>query len=420
MNRKILGLYYSISLLFLLVIIALAGFRLRGAREQNLASSRKTLERLRVDLLSVYLAEGAVDSPYFRTAARKSFDAAPQALGVVLYSRKDGILYAVARRRSLLASQPGQGSWTGQPGYELQPLVEARLTVPFAPGLDRDLFLDGLFRVLLQGDLYEALKEVLYVLLVYVLITAVTLVAALTSPAELHQLGPGRQQEAPAFAERPPHRPEGPPAGWQARPQQPESLQPGDPQAAAPQPGFSQPGASPAGQGGDRLFSPATGLGWQELLPQKLDFELDRASSFDQDLSLLLLEMPQAGADQRRALASLLLEAFPFRDLAFELGADGFAVILPDKDLDQALRAANTLHHRATEADWSGSRPLLAAIVSRAGRLIGARRLLKEAGAALRQARKDGRNPIVAFRADAERYRRYVASRTSPRSGSEG
>ena len=55
--------------------------------------------------------------------------------------------------------------------------------------------------------------------------------------------------------------------------------------------------------------------------------------------------------------------------------------------------------------------PVFMGLSSRAGRLVDADRISQEAEAALQKARDDCDTHIVAFRPDADKYRRYLASK---------
>jgi hypothetical protein len=166
------------------------------------------------------------------------------------------------------------------------------------------------------------------------------------------------------------------------------------------------------------LFSPLSGLGWESYLADRLDSELARSASFEQDLSLAFFaydglspEMPEY-----RCLADGIADFFSFKDLAFERGSDGFAVILPNMDADHALRMAEEFLKKITfvlckDRDPMSFLPLFIGLSSRAGRLVDAARIGQEAKAALQRARDEADSHIIAFRPDPDRYRIYLASK---------
>lgn len=169
----------------------------------------------------------------------------------------------------------------------------------------------------------------------------------------------------------------------------------------------------------DELYSPDSGLGYETWLEERLGSELSRSAAIEQDLSLLLMRMDglTRGDAAYASTAETIREFFSFRDLAFERGDDGFAVVLPNLDAAHALRMAEEFHKkmaarlqdRALHNPRSGL-PLYMGISSRAGRLVEAKRLADEAAFALERASEERDTKIVAFRPDPDRYRVWLAS----------
>jgi len=165
------------------------------------------------------------------------------------------------------------------------------------------------------------------------------------------------------------------------------------------------------------LYSPSSGLGWEEYLPERLGAELSRAASFEQDLVLLRLShegIPRESSSFGMILKTLL-EFFSFRDLAFEQGPTGFAVILPNMDSDHALRMTEEFLKKITAILRQGNTAkdylkVFVGLSSRSGRLVDASRLIKEAQAALSRAREEADSRIVAFKADPNKYRAFLAA----------
>ena len=161
------------------------------------------------------------------------------------------------------------------------------------------------------------------------------------------------------------------------------------------------------------LFSPASGFGWEAYLDARLGSELVRAASSEQDLSLAIIRIPgmTKESDYYGNVCQKILDFFQFKDFIFEFKEDGFAVIVQGKDVDQALSSAEVLH-----ADICGTlskagqniKPMIG-ISSRSLRLISAERLKNEAEQALLHAAEDPSSPIIAFRVNPEKYRKYIS-----------
>ncbi len=164
------------------------------------------------------------------------------------------------------------------------------------------------------------------------------------------------------------------------------------------------------------LFSPLTGIGWEQYLADRLDAELIRAASSEQDLSLIIIQVTGLLHTDllSKKIAKVLLDTFKFRDLVFEFGTSGFAGILQNINLDQAMKIADELYAGIDsilmELAYSGR--ITIGITTRTARLLPASRMIEEAVSAVKKAVEEPSLPIVAFRANPEKYRSFVAENT--------
>lgn len=164
------------------------------------------------------------------------------------------------------------------------------------------------------------------------------------------------------------------------------------------------------------LFSPATGVGWESYMETRLDSELVRAASSEQDLALVLLRIPglENNSLMMKRIAAVLLDFFKFRDFVFEYKKDGFAGILLNINLDQAMVLSETMHSQLKELLESENirEKLAIGISTRSLRLLPGSRLITEANQALEKAFGETGLPIVAFRVNPDKYRQFVADAT--------
>ncbi len=163
------------------------------------------------------------------------------------------------------------------------------------------------------------------------------------------------------------------------------------------------------------LFSPATGFGWEQYLETRLDAELSRAASSEQDLAFIIILFGGTRPTDlaARKTANILLDYFKFRDLVFEYGDNGYAGILQNVNLDQAMITAEKMYtdlKKASEENAPGTR-IAIGISTRTLRLIPGVRIMDEAAQAAAKAFDEEKLPIVAFRVDPEKYRRYIAEK---------
>lgn len=160
------------------------------------------------------------------------------------------------------------------------------------------------------------------------------------------------------------------------------------------------------------LFSPASGFGWESYLSTRLESELVRAASSEQDLALALIKIPgmTKESDYYGNICQTLQNFFQYKDFIFERGEDGFAAIMQHCDVDTAMQNAEVLHSNiagALKTAGQSVKPLIG-ISSRSLRLISAERLKNEADQALLHASEDADSPIIAFRVNPEKYRKYI------------
>lgn len=161
------------------------------------------------------------------------------------------------------------------------------------------------------------------------------------------------------------------------------------------------------------LFSDFTGFGWESYLETRLDSELARSASSEQDLAFFLIAIEKFDFKNPiiPQLTNILLEKFKFRDLIFEYGTNGFAAIVQGMNLDRAMALSQDLYtemsgllvnHRMDNKFGIG-------ITTRSLRLITGNRLIDEAQQALNKAFDEEGLPIVAFRVNPDKYRQYLS-----------
>ena len=161
------------------------------------------------------------------------------------------------------------------------------------------------------------------------------------------------------------------------------------------------------------LFSEFTGFGWESYLETRLDSELARAASSEQDLAFFLIAIEKFDFKNQiiPQLTSILLDKFKFRDLIFEYGTNGFAVIVQGINLDRAMSLSQDLYTEmsALFVNYQMNNRFGIGITTRSLRLITGNRLIDEAQQALNKAFEEEGLPIVAFRVNPDKYRQYLS-----------
>lgn len=179
------------------------------------------------------------------------------------------------------------------------------------------------------------------------------------------------------------------------------------------EPSLAGNNAAPVG-----LFDEKTGFGLEQYMPTRLDSELIRAASSEQDLALFTVRIP--GIDwttpEGKETASIIKDWVKFNDLVFDYGSDGFTAIFQNQNTDAALAEAEKTHTEIVSvlkrANSSAETPFVG-ISTRSLRLISGKRLFNESEQALFHAMEDKDSPIVAFRVNPDKYRSYLAGEAS-------
>ena len=158
------------------------------------------------------------------------------------------------------------------------------------------------------------------------------------------------------------------------------------------------------------LFSPETGLGWEQYLKPRLENELNRAISSEVDLALFLIKIPciEKSSAIFKEICEYLTVQFQFKDLLFEYKEDSIAAIKINTDVDEALTFAEKLQADINEILKDYASKCYIGISTRTVRMMSAERLIKESDEALIHAQEDDDCQIIAFRADALKYRQFM------------
>ena len=158
------------------------------------------------------------------------------------------------------------------------------------------------------------------------------------------------------------------------------------------------------------LFSPTTGLGWESYINTRLENELKRAISSEIDLSVFIIKLQNISRSEElfRDLCDYLSILFQFKDLLFEYKDDCILCIKLSMNVDEALAFADKIHVDLSSKIKNAGGKCSIGITSRSVRMVGAQRLLKEADEALKRAEADESSPIIAFRVDNTKYRKFI------------
>ncbi len=392
---------------FIIVVAIVAWPVLRIANELGSGSeaARTAFGDLRRTALNVVSKPDAVTGDTWKAAAQATWLKQDRLLALVIRNSQGEVLYA------LPASSPYYHQATDGLTFEQPEGSTTRFTGALIAGLS----IDALYVTLSQEALFYPIRDAVLALCVMLALLIAALIVAINTQRPVPAMKPDigfepsipepDPEEASLYAEDPAVQPEPPKAG----PEEPISGMTA---------GVLTPSDLPTGSldGPRGLYDAETGLGWEAYLRERLGAELRRSASFEQDLSLMItsLEGAHHGDAAFNLYAQTARDFFSFKDMAFRFGENGVALILPNMDVDHALRMSEELLKKLSgllhgQTQWTIEQGVFMGLTSRAGRLVDADRLVGEAMAALGKAREDSGSRIMAFRPDPEKFRAYLA-----------
>lgn len=424
MNKRLTTAFVVFSLIVFAFLIVWFVFRTINTRSDSIASARDELEKISKRVASTYLSAGSFTSTYFRQTVFESARGRDELRALVISTEPNGAEFAYAVSESYFASDSAFDNEQARVEFAPHAITEVELSTSAILPSGEDIRLDAVFRVFGRSEVFPIVRELLIGLLSFLLVLAIIIIAQPYVSKRIENAGgstANRQSDESTTAARQPHAgPIDPPT---------DSLAPAEPSetqsvisASEPEPVYagenesSQAAVSANDAEAGGLYSPDTGLVWEEYLEERLSAELKRAASFDQDLVLLLgcSDGLKRSDPFYAELARMAQEFFNFQDLCFEYGDGGIGIIIPNVDIDDGIERVESFKHRIDRrlASQDPAERFFSGLSARNGRLISGKRIIREAKSALRRAQLESTS-IIAFRVDPEKYREYIATRKS-------
>ncbi|MBI9098304.1 MAG: hypothetical protein JEY91_07485 [Spirochaetaceae bacterium] len=146
---------------------------------------------------------------------------------------------------------------------------------------------------------------------------------------------------------------------------------------------------------------------WENFIEERVNLELERAASFDQDIVMGIIQCEGLTEENYKIFTDQLKEDFNNPDMIFEYNENGLALIGPDTDLDSALVTLEEFTGKEQE-DYG---EINVGISSRNSRLLTGSRIFMEAENALNKAVNDSEKNIVGFRSDPDKFREFLTKK---------
>jgi GGDEF domain-containing protein len=425
MGKTVGYVFLGLTIMFFLFLAGLTGYRIDVVRKANTAQAASESIRLLEQINVLRGSSGGFNSPFFKDKAHEIFLGEPRLLVLTVRSDSDGILYLIARNKSYVQEPRDPGpDWRGIPLYRETPGFEKLFVMPFPAPL-ASLRLDTLFVLFGKEDLFPILRDDLFLLFAFLIVCGIFLIIStgFREDEQRHIIPEIRIVEPPATPVLQPS-----PVPQSSPPQSSQRLEPPLPPRQdiaflpddlphspfeAPPVFTPEPIAPPPVSPDKSMISPISGLVWAEHFTQRLANEIERAASSDADLCVARIEIDDPAPVNETVycgVARLLLDSFSLHDLVFEGGLRGYDLILPDTDIDQAVRALEGLRALAQRTAMDGINCTLSIGVSaRGGRLVEIATLSNEAMISAAKALKEGGNKVVGFRADPSKFRNVLS-----------
>lgn len=161
-------------------------------------------------------------------------------------------------------------------------------------------------------------------------------------------------------------------------------------------------------------ISPATGLKLQSALLPELDKKIEISLEKKSELTLALLKVN--GLDRGNSISNKIVEILKDEienpDEIYEYNSDGYAIILENEDLSSCADIFDDIYEKITSflKENNSINEVVIGLSSVDKRNVDAKRLVTEADQALEHALEDPDSPIIAFRANPEKYKEYLDS----------
>jgi len=415
MKNKYYSNYIILSNVFFIVLIIFSIFSINRKYNDGRENGSRYLNKIKSEITTLYLSGEEFSSSAFKNTINRFFSA-DRALQSIVISSNEKIEYLYIKNTGILNKKPVfTPEFITKPEYSFNRILYNLFTATVIIPGNNNINIETVYNTLEFYDIAYLIKIIILVLLFYVIITIFFLLfmpekekAAISvkiagNNQDEEAAGPAEEEDisvkAPAAAEIKHNSvSEKQAAPSPASPYQPVTVREADPPEEILE--INE----------DMQISEKTGLAWFEYFNSKLSYELDKAASFDTDLTLFILSWissEKTGINILYQNLPELLRSFFMPDMAFEYDSNSIAVINPGTDLEECLPKINAFVVRLKHV--SEIEEIFAGVSSRNGRLISGKRLVKEAEGALAKAVSESGTPVIAFRSDPEKYRKMLS-----------
>jgi diguanylate cyclase (GGDEF)-like protein len=426
MKKAVVIIYATFSIISFLAVIGISGFLLYEKYKENHTEFINRFEQIRVKALEWYTSSTSFESTMFTSGMDALLRAEERLIIISLYSPQKGLLYAIEKTqenspsyiKNNISTDTGtvEPTWKGEPDYFRLPFNSLHVKLKFT--VEPEIFIEAVYIPLKKIEVARVIKWGLFTLIVWLMLTIIIRLFVSTDSRSEVFIQPGEKYRGEPLTDTIISR-----DSYYDTGNDDDDFPTYIARKTKDKKGYDR--ERKAGEDGayqtvqhmriKDLFSPRTGLGWGDHLNRRLQFEINRTASANQDLVLTFIKIDNyenlsRGESIYRSIAKIILDNFPFQDLAFEHGEDSYAVILPDMELHTGIKEMELFQKKIARSMLQDQLVTVSiGLSSRNGRLLSEKTLINEAEKALEKAVEAGRNKIVAFRSDPEKYRKVLS-----------
>ena len=391
MKKNIIVVYAVSALAIFLLLTTLFTIRIYGVQKANAQRGDDMFGQMSKVIRNGYLA-GDRFFPAFGKNVKALFNYDRRLQALVIKNQDNSILYYYSTSPDSVNFYPDKNDvqYTTSRSYML---YKGPVKVTATPPV---LNIEILYKISDRNQIVYIFKALMVYTLVYIIITAIALVA---SSSKGFKLRPKK-----AKAEEPVEEEFAVP---------PVTDEPEEKAEVAEEPAeletVEEKEEEPEQVQFDQNHKPADfGFADMKFFDIALTDSLTEAANLKKDLVLAEFKFTSVPtADQWKLAGEVAAECFTINDLRFAMADDKFTVIFPEKNLHEGLAICQ--NYAKSFSVMSGKNMLYAGLSSRNGRDMDAERLVTETKAALFKC-TDKEN-IVALETDPEKYRDFICSK---------
>jgi len=404
MKNRYYANYIILSIVFFLILSAVTIFSINQKYKSGNEKGVTYFNKIKSNITTLYLSQEDFTSPLFKKNVNNIFSSDNSLQSIIISDNTGRIEYLYIKNQNIIAGKPVYTpDFITRPVYDFSSLFFKLISESVILPGNNSFNIEIVYRVIDFSALAYIIKINIICILLYIIITVFSLLFIPVSKKSVDTTEKKSAEEDKVEDKTVIKRQEV--VKMTAESQPIDDAMPAEndmPQPVLPLENISSEKIQTVKE---------TGLSWYDYFGSKLSSELDKAASFDTDITLLIVNFKcseKSKTEKLYAELPVLLQSFFMPESSFEYGKNSFAVIIPDSSLEESLPKINAFIVRLKHS--SDIEDIFAGISSRNSRIISSNRLVSEAEGALSKAVSESGSPVIAFRSDPEKFREMISN----------